>query len=257
MDMKTVQVIEKDNYVVLKLDRGRANPINLQMTQEIGNYVEAAAKDENIGGIILTGNPGVFSAGLDLLELIENDADAMVKFWTSWHHMVNQLVSFPKPLIASINGHSPAGGCVMAVCCDYRVMANGERYKIGLNELAVGIEVPDYIFKMYSFWIGKRNAYQNLMVGKLLNVKEAKAQNLVDEVVEQEEVVTVAERKMSEMLRVPSNIFMASKMTMRQELLNTSLSDVNHSYDRALKQWFNPKSRADMEAVVTMLKAKK
>ncbi|MBK7640026.1 MAG: enoyl-CoA hydratase/isomerase family protein [Bacteroidetes bacterium] len=63
------------------------------------------------------------------------------------------ISKFPKPLVAAITGHSPAGGCIIGICCDYRVMAKGN-YKIGLNEIPVGIIVPKGIMALYSRCIG-------------------------------------------------------------------------------------------------------
>ena len=172
--MKLIEVIARDGYEILQLNRGRANPINHGLVLAIREELARVREDETVRGIILTGNtPGFFSVGLDLKELYYYDEAEIVAFWGDWQKMVMELVSFPKPMIAAINGYSPAGGCVLAVTCDYRLMAANPRFTIGLNEVAVGITVPQYIFTIYAFWLGTRKAYQSLMVGRLFKVEEA------------------------------------------------------------------------------------
>src|SRR5690606_32452196 len=105
--------------------------------------------------------------GLDLITLFEYDEAKIHEFWESFIALIYDLAAFPKPSIAAITGHSPAGGCVLALCCDHRVMAEGD-YIIGLNEVPVGIIVPQCIFELYSFWLGSARASKFLLEGKLL-----------------------------------------------------------------------------------------
>src|SRR5690606_38326654 len=123
---------------------------------------------------ILMGKEGFFSSGLDLITLFEYDQAQIKKFWEKFIGLVHQLVRFPKPLICAITGHSPAGGCVLALCADYRIMAQGD-YIIGLNEVPVGIVVPGSIAQLYGFWIGMGNASRFLLEGKLLKPEEAES----------------------------------------------------------------------------------
>src|SRR5690606_4415621 len=128
-------------------------------------------------------------------ELYNYSEDEVRQFWLDFIGLVKCFVSFSKPAVAAITGHSPAGGCVLAICCDYRVMAKGD-FVIGLNELPVGIIVPQPIFELYSFWIGQGMAYRNLMEGKLMTPEEALSCGLVDEVVVAQSLVGTAERQL-------------------------------------------------------------
>jgi len=252
--MSLIECTQKEDYQILKLNRGKANPINTELTDAIRNELTKIENDPNIRGAIITGNsPGYFSVGLDLKELFYYDENQITEFWDCWNSMVLELVKFPKPLISAINGYSPAGGCVIAVTCDYRIMADDEKYVIGLNETAVGIVVPEYIFLLYQYWIGKNHAYQNLMDGKLLNPKEALECNLVNEICPVEAVLNRAESKMQSWLSKPDNILKNSKLNMRAQLIRELESAPEIPQEIKLKSWFDPKSRAVMKALVDSL----
>ena len=155
------------------MDRGKSNALHLEMVLEISMAIDEAANDPSVEGLILTGKEGFFSAGLDLITLYSYDEAQMKTFWEAFMRLLYKLITFPKPAVSAITGHSPAGGCVLAICCDYRIMADGD-FIIGLNEVPVGLIVPESIFKLYSFWLGEAVAYRSLLQGKLFKPLEAK-----------------------------------------------------------------------------------
>ena len=250
----TLQITHKSNYAIVQISRGRGNAMNHDMVREIRQAFGELKLNKQISGVILTGNPGFFSVGLDVIELYDYDEEKISAFWAEFHGMVVELTSFPKPLFAAISGFSPAGGCVMAVCCDYRLMAEGDKFQIGLNEVAVGIRVPAYIFHLYSFWIGSRKAYQNLMQGRLLGVDEAFESGLVDEVCPLEELLERAEDKMKKWLKHADSVVQSSKLNMRADLIEKVQHESSADIEARLKQWFHPESRKAMGALVARLK---
>ena len=255
--MNTLSVIKKNGYDILQLNRGRSNPISHEMVKEIRAYLKEKIQDESTRGVILHGNTdGYFSVGLDLKELYYFDEKQIANFWEDWDAMVHELATFPKPMIAAINGYSPAGGCVLAITCDYRIMAAGEKFLIGLNELAVGIVMPENLYQLAAFWMGRRRAYYNLFRGNLLSVEQAHQEGLIDEVVEMEEVLPRAEKEMQRLLRSPDNLLINSKANMRKELWDRLDGIEEVDVKLKLKAWFDPKSRAVMQMVVQQLEKK-
>ena len=148
----------------VRLNRGKANTFNHQMVQELTAAFKELENDDAIKAVVLTGHGEFFSAGLDVLELYDYNEEKMYQFWKDFSGAFEAVARFPKLVVCAITGHSPAGGCVFAVGADFRVMAEG-KYRIGLNEIPVGIVIPPSIFRMYNFWIGERNAYQYLLQG--------------------------------------------------------------------------------------------
>lgn len=254
--METIRIESKGKYAILHLERGRANPMNQTMISEIRQFFKTASDDDAIQGVIITGQPNFFTAGLDLLELYHYDKEQMAIFWNAFISMTEEMMRFPKPLIAAINGHSPAGGCIMAICADYRVMADEERFMIGLNEVPVGIVVPNGILYMYGFWIGEGRAYQSLLEGKLFTPQEALGIGLVNEVTSLENVISLAEQKMEHYLSLPRPVWIQSKRQLRKKWLeNTQITETEKQ--ATLEVWWSDAARAVMAKMVGRLKPNK
>ncbi|WP_299289861.1 enoyl-CoA hydratase/isomerase family protein [uncultured Mucilaginibacter sp.] len=250
--MKTLEINIENKLAVITLNRGRSNPINLEMISELISAVKELEADEEVNGLIITGKEGFFSAGIDLIEVYHYNEQQSQDFWTNFLLMQSTLVSFKKPFVAAISGHSPAGGCIIALCADYRVMAKGN-FIIGLNEIPVGIIVPDTVFSLYSFWLGKRKAYQYLLEGKLLKVDEALQFGLVDEVVEPEEVLKVAEKKIRIYMKMNAETWQQSKLNLRKELISQMQTDQSETLNKMLEQWWLPETRLSLQKVIGQL----
>jgi len=181
-----------------------------------------------------------------------NEADVK-EFWIAFMKMTNTLVAFSKPFVAAITGHSPAGGCVLSICADYRVMAEG-KFIIGLNEIPVGIVVPKSIFDLYAFWVGKRVAYQFLLEGKLVTPDIAQKIGLVDEVVPADKVLERAVEKMEDYTNFDPKTWAISKQNLRSDLLKDMQNqDIETVLEPMLKQWWSPRTRALLGGIVASL----
>jgi enoyl-CoA hydratase/carnithine racemase len=251
--MNFLKTEEKNGYTILHLDRGTANVLNMEMVLEIIGWFTQAAENEECGGVILYGKGNFFSAGLDVVELYSYNEEESARFWTAFAKMTETLASFPRPLICAINGHSPAGGCIMAIASDWRVMSRG-KFRIGLNEVPVGIAVPEPIFLLYSMWIGRRNAYQYLLEGKLLLPEEAYQTGLIDVLCEQEEVLAEAEKKMHVYLSMDSLTFRKTKLGLRRGILRSFREDFDDSFGETIRHWWTPGARGRIKALVESLK---
>lgn len=253
--MNTIHVSVQDKIAYVRLNRGSSNAINSEMVLELTDMIKNLEADDQIGGVILTGKEGFFSAGLDLIELYDYNEVQIKTFWNDFLTMVSALVGFKKPLISAISGHSPAGGCVLAICSDYRIMAEG-KYIIGLNEVPVGIIVPDSIFHIYAFWLGQAKAYQSLLEGKLYRADEALSIGLVDELVEGKSLLTAAQRKMRQYIGFDWTTWQQSKQNLRKELLEKVRADQSETLETMLKQWWSPSTRSILHTIIQNLQKK-
>ncbi|HSY77615.1 MAG TPA: enoyl-CoA hydratase/isomerase family protein [Bacteroidia bacterium] len=253
--MSTFQLILRDRLALITLDRGRSNPINHQMVRELSDCIKAFESDDNVGGVILTGKEGFFSSGIDLIEAYDYNEEQSREFWIDFLALQHDLIAFKKPLVAAISGHSPAGGCVLAICCDYRVMVDGD-FIIGLNEIPVGIIVPESIFDLYAFWIGKHKAYQYLMEGKLLKVNDAHDIGLIDKVSSRENLMHVAEKKIRTYMQLNPVTWSQSKLNLRNELISKLSADQTPNLNMMLKQWWAPETRKGLQVIIQNLKSR-
>ncbi|SFG60595.1 enoyl-CoA hydratase/isomerase family protein [Pedobacter insulae] len=253
--MNTIGVTIKDRLAIITLSRGKSNALNREMIIELTDMLKNIEDDSNIGGAIITGKENFFSAGLDLIELYAYNEEEAKSFWHLFLNFAAKITSFKKPLVCAINGHSPAGGCVIALACDARVMSEG-KYIIGLNEVAVGIIVPNSIFNLYSFWIGEANAARSLLEGKLFNPDEALVIGLIDEVVKQESILTAAERKARKYMAFEGNTWQQSKLNIRKDLIAITNADQSATLEIMLKQWWSPSTRAILKTIIDSLQRK-
>lgn len=251
--MNTIKVTIKDRLAIITLDRGKSNALNREIITELGDMLKNIAADPNIGGAIITGKEQFFSAGLDLIELYNYSKAEAESFWHLFLDFTAVITSFKKPLIAAINGHSPAGGCVIALACDYRIMAEG-KYIIGLNEVPVGIIVPNSIFSLYSFWLGQAHATRSLLEGKLFSPEQALEIGLVDELVNPASILTAAERKIRKYMGMEQNTWGHSKLNIRKELIAATSADQSDELAAMLEQWWSPATRSILKTIIDNLK---
>lgn len=253
--MNTIKVTIKDHLSLITLDRGKSNALNREMITELNDILTNISSDPNIAGVIIAGKEPFFSAGLDLIELYNYNEEEAESFWHLFLNFIANITSFKKPLVAAINGHSPAGGCVIALACDYRVMAEG-KYVIGLNEVPVGIIVPNSIFNLYAFWIGSANASRSLLEGKLFSPEEALKIGLVDELVNPASILTAAERRIRKYMGMERNTWEQSKLSIRKDLIASTSADQSEALAVMLKQWWAPTTRGILKTIIDNLQRK-
>lgn len=255
--MQTLEITKKQDYVIVRLNRPKANAINGRMVKEIRETFRALEEEESVRGVILTGIPHFFSAGLDVIELYQYDERQIKEFFIAFGSMHIELARFTKPFVCAISGHSPAGGTVIALTADYRIMADGEKYTIGLNEVAVNIQISQNLVEAYAYWIGRGRANQYVLDGKLLNVTEAMQCGLVNEAAPLETVLDRAEQKMRHYLRAHPEIFRNTKSKLRKAWLERIESNAEKDLEQAFQLWWKPEIRARMKAFVDSLSKNK
>lgn len=255
--MNTLEVKYKDHYAIVQMNRGKVNAINFEMVQDLPDIFGKLEANPEVKGVILTGQPHYFSAGLDLIELYQYDKPQMKDFFVSFGALYLELVQFKKPFISAITGHSPAGGCVLAITSDNRYMAEGDKYVIGLNEVAVNIQISQNLCEVYAFWMGDGLASRYIMEGKLLSGQEAVAAGLVDELVPLENVLERAEEQMRHYMKADQEILVNTKAKIRKHLLDKLDLNAENSLAEANELWWKPEIRAKMGAYVESFSNKK
>lgn len=243
-----------DTIRELQLARPPVNALNPALVQMLRKAVQQAPED-GVDGIVLSGGAKVFSAGLDLPELLTLDRDAMHAFWTEFFRLCAVLARSPIPIVAAIGGHSPAGGAVLAIMCDYRVMAHGP-FRIGLNETQVGLSVPDCIQIAMRRLIGSYRAERLLVAGTMLESEQALKLGLVDELAAIEQVHQRALLWMQDLLKLPRRAMLETRTMARADLADTFADLATLPVDDFLDGWFHPEAQAVMQQVVAQLKSK-
>jgi 3,2-trans-enoyl-CoA isomerase len=183
--------------------------------------------------ILTSSKPSIFSAGLDLTELHQPDMKRLVLFWSSFQDLYFDLYGSRLACIAAMQGHAPAAGCMLALSCDYRIMAattDQHRPTIGLNESKLGIVAPPWLGQQMVDTVGRRHTETSLALGILYSPEEALKIGLVDLVVPQDQVEAKAIEAALQWVQIPPKARVASKMMIRKDRMQR-LKD-NRAHDR-------------------------
>lgn len=250
-----LDIIPHGDITELRLSRPPVNALNLELLQTLHTAFDKAVA-AGTRGIVLSGQPGMFSAGVDVPTLLTLDHDHVRAYWREFFATAGALACSPIPLAAAITGHSPAGGAVLALMCDYRVMADGA-WKIGLNEVQVGLSVPDCIQLALRRVIGARAAERLLIHGTLLEAQAAHACGYVDALVAPDAVVGDALQWMTTLLAAPPRAMLATRSLARADL-RTTFADIDAlPLDDFLSGYFAPDTQATLQALVARLREKR
>ena len=250
--MTCVESIDHGRVRELRLARPPVNALNPALCTDLADAVAAAVSD-GVHGLVLSGGPNVFSAGLDVPFLLSlgEDRDALQAAWESFFAAARALAECPVPVVAAIAGHAPAGGCVLALCCDYRVMASGP-FRIGLNETQVGLVAPEGIQRLMRRTVGAHCAERLLVTGELVESARALAIGLVDELAGIDEVGARARAWLEQLLQLPRKPVLQTRAIARADLV-AALQPEHIQLDRFVDAWNDPDTQAGLRALVAKL----
>jgi enoyl-CoA hydratase/carnithine racemase len=239
----------------LRLNRPPVNALSPELIAALLQAVEAAPH-EGRRALVLSGSPGIFSAGLDVPVLLKLDRPSMDAVWRDFYGLMRALASSPIPLVAAITGHAPAGGTVLALFCDWRVAAEGDS-KIGLSEVQVGLPLPPVILSALRRLVGPRQAERLAVTGLLVSPAEAVQLGLVDEVVPAERVLERAQHWCQDVLALPRAAMDLTRRQVRADLVREFARDIDHELAQVSSWWWNPETQAALHGMVEQLAKKK
>ncbi len=183
--MDFVHVSIQDAVAEVRLQRGKVNALDGRVIAELSECFRRLAGDRSVRATVLTGTGKFFSFGFDIPEFLGFSREAFTGWLEVFTGFYRELFAHPKPVVAAINGHAVAGGCMIATACDARIMVSGKA-RIGLNEIGFGSSVFAGSAALLAHWVGQRRAQEILYSGTLYPAEEAAAMGLVDAVVSEE-----------------------------------------------------------------------
>jgi len=252
-----LETIRHDAIVELRLARPPVNAFDTALSRQLRLAIEAAAKDAR--GVVISGRPGMFSGGLDVAAVLQLDqAGRLGELWHEYSSLCRALAASPIPVVAAITGHGPAGGAVLATFCDYRVMARSadpaKPFRIGLNEVQVGLIVPPEIQTGLRRLVGAYRAERLMITGAMVDSDEALRIGFVDELTEAENVVARALEWLRALLALPARAMSGTRAIARAELVTAFDAARAQNADEFVRGWFSDESRATLTAVMAKLK---
>lgn len=251
----SLSVNDKTGYATLEMQRPPVNSLNLELLSDISSALDECEKNKCRGLILTSKSDGIFSAGLDIFEMYKPDTDRIKKFWSTLQNTWMKLYGTSYPTVAFINGHSPAGGCLLACSTEYRIMY--KNYSIGLNETKLGIVAPFWFIDSFRNVIGFRQSELALTAGHMFNTEEALKVGLIDEVVEnREEGFSRAEAFLNKYAKVSPNARAITKLSIRGEFINKLAKQKEEDLNMFVNSASNPKVQQSLGLYLESLKKK-
>lgn len=235
----------------IQLERAPANALNRELINKLTEQLEIAGKSS--GAVVISGRPGMFSAGLDVPSLLQEDSVGMAEFWKSFALLTRTIAFMPVPTVFALNGHCPAGGIVLALYGDYRIMSAG-KYKTGMNEVQVGLVVSPVIKNAALRLMGPHTAAKILVPGSMLSPEEALAIGLVDALAEDpESTVRMAIEYCQHLLSLPANAMLTTRALVREDLHRLFDVEQDMGVERFLELWFSEPTQKTLKEMVARL----
>jgi enoyl-CoA hydratase len=229
-----------DAVATVRLQTGKANAINPGFIVAANAALDAAA---GAGAVVLTGNGRSFCAGLDLVTLYEFGRGQLLSFMGQFDRLVLRLFTWPRPVVAAVNGHAVAGGCILALACDVRIMARGE-FRVGLNEIELGLPLPTSALEVARATLLPGHLETMLYGGQLYGPEELEAKGVVDSVADPEAVMVESLVVARHLAAKPALAFAEIKESLRRPFADRIEAAIRVATDRFVEAWFHPDARA-------------
>ena len=253
-----VETVQHGDIREIRMARPPVNALDNGLCRALIDALAAAIGDD-VHGIVLSGSERVFSGGMDVPFLMSHGGNraALLDSWNAFFGVVRALAASRVPVVAALTGHAPAGGCVLALCCDYRVMARSsdpERpFALGLNETQVGLVAPEGIQRLLRRVVGPHRAERLLVAGAMVPAERAFEIGLVDELAAAAEVVPRAVAWLQSLLQLPRQPMLQTRALARAEIIE-AVAPENIQLERFVDNWHAPDTQAALQAVLARLK---
>ncbi len=247
MAASLVSVQKKKNIAIVQLSHKSTNAINLALVKELADTINDIKVDDKIKALVLTSaNEKFLSIGFDIPSLRPLSQDDFSLFYQAFNQLCIDLYTLPKPTIAAITGHAIAGGCILALCCDERVIAEGRKL-FGLNEVKLGVPVPYVADRILHALVGARLAREVMELGEFYPAEDALGTGLVDYLVPLDQVLEKALEQARLLSAAPGEAFALIKANRVEDVMIGILDRLEVKQMRFIECWYADAARKPLE----------
>jgi len=246
--------VERDGSLkILTLSRGKANALNYQLVEELCGAVAAAAEDDSVRGLVLASSrPRFFSSGFDIREVFTYDRDGMIAFFGRFIDLYESLFRCPKPVVAALSGHTFAGGAILSIACDFRIMAEGD-FGFALNEINLGLSLSPTMRAMLVNAVGPIHAREVMLLGEPLIPARALEIGLARQLAPVDEVRARAVDLARHLAAKPPVAYREIKRALRESAGCADTHTDRSTLVQFIDIWFSSEARAARQAVAARL----
>jgi 3,2-trans-enoyl-CoA isomerase len=236
--MEFLRLTKDEGIARVSLSRGKVNAINEKVVDELSDCFKQLADDPTVKAIIFTGEGKFFTFGFDIPEFLGYPKDDFIRYLTKFTDLYTYLFLYPKPVIAALNGHTVAGGCMLAISCDYRIMVP-EKARIALNEINFGSSLFAGSVEIMKLLIGQRKAETAVYSGAMYSPEEALELGLIDRIVSPDELETEARAIAEEYAGKDGAAFKSIKLLLRKTLADDFVRREKDSILEFVDIWYS------------------
>lgn len=230
--------------MLVSLSREVTNALNPAFITQLAHVIKEAKENTAVHGFVLTSaNEKFFSIGLDIPYLYKLTRSDFMLFYRAFNRFCIDLYMLPMPTVAAITGHAVAGGCILALCCDYRYIADGKK-KMGLNELKLGVPVPYPADRILHQRVGFRNACEITDTGDFFLPDALLRMGVVDEILPPGELKARAFDKVRLLNRQCQVSFAAIKRNRQESVAAGIMERLEEKEEEFVDCWFAEGTRA-------------
>jgi enoyl-CoA hydratase len=231
---------------------GKANALDLELLAAISAQLHRLREAP---AVVLTGSGTIFSAGVDLFRVVDGGRPYLDRFLPALRKTFNELMAFPRPLVAAVNGHAIAGGCILVETADYRVMTSGTG-RIGLTEMLVGVPFPVDAIEIMRLATGGRALTRIVYGAETLAAAEALELGLVDELEAPEALLGRAVEVANSLATIPRGSFGIVKRELRAPFWDALEARSGHFDAEVDAAWKSEEALRSMESYVEALRSR-
>ncbi len=246
--MEFVTIERHDQTAVVSLSRGKVNAIDRQVVAELSAVFAEIERDDTIRSVVLTGRGKFFSFGLDVPALYDLTPDEFTIFLKNFCGLCAELFLFPKPIVAAVNGHAVAGGCMLLIPCDARIAVDTP-INIALTEVMLGAALFASTVEMLRYRVSNQTTETLLLTGKSLTANSAQEVGLVNEVVPLESLLQTAITKAGERAANYGAGYKAIRRLIREPIAERWRSREEESIREFVQIWYSPETRAKTKLI--------
>lgn len=241
----------QDRIAICSLNRGVTNALNANMIQSIHKEFDEIEKNPNIHGVIIrSSNSKFYSIGLDIPELFPLSSEEFTNFYQDFSQLCVKILTLPKPVFTVISGHAIAGGCILALACDYRYAKEGN-LKMGLNEIKLGVPVPYIAECILKDLIGIQKTRFVCETGEFFSPEELQKIGLIDKVFPENTLFENAINNINTIVSHPIGAYSKIKEIRNEQILERFEKNYQKSTEEFVELWYSPVTRGRLQEAMT------
>jgi enoyl-CoA hydratase/carnithine racemase len=243
-----VHVSKDGEIATVTLNRGKVNALNEPMVEEITKSFEDLETDNEVKSIIFTGSGKFFSFGFDVPEFLSYPKSDFIRYLEKFSNLYTYVFRLPKPIVAALNGHTIAGGCMLATACDLRLMVTGKA-RISLNEITFGAPVFAGCLEMLRYCVGSRNAQAIVYSGDMYSAEQALQLGLVDRVSSEDDLAEDARKVAQELAQKDSSAFRCTKHLLRKPVAEEMIKREKDAILKFVDIWYSEQTWENLKEI--------